>query len=427
MSSVYEAAKERIRFIFDEFDNVFVGFSGGKDSGVLLNLCIDHARAIGRRFTVMYIDLEAMYSATTDFVRLMIEENQDVIDPHWICLPMTTTNAVSMFEPFWVFWDETKKERWVRPMPEADYVISTKNNPFKFWQDRMTFEKFVVEYGRWQAENHGKTACLLGLRTDESLNRWRSINRKDVGRYKNRKFSVDNQNGCVNFYPIFDWHVSDIWTYNAKLSKPYNRIYDKMHLAGVPVHNMRVCEPFGDEQRQGLNLYKILEPQLWPKLLDRVSGANFGNIYCRTTAIGERNVKLPVGHTWKSYCKFLLKTLPVSTRQIYTQKFIKFIRYWSRTGSPLTDDMIRDLKPFEEYVCNTGTYSKRGKGDKQVVKFKKIPDQIVHDNRTDMLSWKRMCMAIIKNDITCKSLSFSMTKQQQERRRAALEKYSNIL
>lgn len=42
--NVYELAQERLRMIFNEFDNVYVSFSGGKDSGILLNMCIDYIR-----------------------------------------------------------------------------------------------------------------------------------------------------------------------------------------------------------------------------------------------------------------------------------------------------------------------------------------------------------------------------------------------
>ena len=42
--NVYDLAQERLRMIFNEFDNVYISFSGGKDSGVLLNLCIDYIR-----------------------------------------------------------------------------------------------------------------------------------------------------------------------------------------------------------------------------------------------------------------------------------------------------------------------------------------------------------------------------------------------
>ena len=35
--NVYEAFLDRMHFIFSEFDNIFVSFSGGKDSGLLLN------------------------------------------------------------------------------------------------------------------------------------------------------------------------------------------------------------------------------------------------------------------------------------------------------------------------------------------------------------------------------------------------------
>lgn len=38
--NVYDAALSRIRYLFDEFDNVVVGFSGGKDSTICLQLSL---------------------------------------------------------------------------------------------------------------------------------------------------------------------------------------------------------------------------------------------------------------------------------------------------------------------------------------------------------------------------------------------------
>lgn len=423
--NVYQAAQERIHYIFDHFENIYVSLSGGKDSGVMANMAIDIARHRGRKITLLYIDMEAMYKHTIDFVEKIFLENMDVIIPHWICLPMRTTNSVSMYEPWWTFWDHKKEERWVRQMPTHSFVINQRNHNFPFVKQGLTFETFILEYAKWQSQ-FGKTACLVGIRQDESLNRWRAINRTDVARYNDQQHSVQVAKNVFNFYPIHDWHVKDIWTYNGKFNKPYNCVYDLMQLAGVTLHKMRICEPFGDEQKAGLNLFRIIEPETWAKLLDRVSGANFGNIYCNTKATGYQSVQLPKGHTWKSYTKFLLATLPEDTRDQYDSKFFKFIQYWRKHGSPLTEKMISDIKE-NPAIQVTDSFSARGSGDKRVVRFISIPDTITGDTKTDMLSWRRMCMAIIKNDITCKSLSFSITKQQMEKRKSIIDKYKSIL
>lgn len=423
--NVYEAAVQRINYIYDEFENVYVSFSGGKDSGVMVNIAIDVARKRKKRITVLYIDLEAMYKRTIEFVEQIMLNNTDVVDAEWVCLPMTTTNSVSMYEPWWTFWDLSKSDKWVRPMPTHPCVINTTNCIYPFFYEGMTFEEFISDYAKWKSQSND-TACLVGIRQDESLNRWRALNRKDVNRYKDTDFSVKINSSCWNFYPIHDWHVNDIWTYNGKFQKPYNRVYDMMHMAGVPLYKMRICEPFGDEQKAGLNLFREIEPETWSKLIDRVSGANFGNIYCNTKATGAKDISLPAGHTWKSYTKFLLSTLPEQTRASYITKFVKFINYWRKNGSPLDNKTISTIEGYSDVVV-TSEFSTRGKGDKYVVKFKSIPDTITGDNRTDMLSWKRMCMAIIKNDITCKTLSFSITKQQIEKRKEIIAKYKSLL
>jgi len=59
--NVYDAAMQRIEFIFLNFEKVYVSFSGGKDSGVLLNIVIDYVRKhkITKKVGVQILDNEA--------------------------------------------------------------------------------------------------------------------------------------------------------------------------------------------------------------------------------------------------------------------------------------------------------------------------------------------------------------------------------
>jgi len=68
--NVYELAQERLKVIFNEFDNIYVSFSGGKDSGVLLNMCIDYIRKnnLKVRLGVFHMDYEIQYKMTIDYV-----------------------------------------------------------------------------------------------------------------------------------------------------------------------------------------------------------------------------------------------------------------------------------------------------------------------------------------------------------------------
>ena len=68
--NVYELTQERLRMIFNEFDNIYVSFSGGKDSGILLELCIDYIRKnnLNRKIGVFHMDYEIQYRMTIDYV-----------------------------------------------------------------------------------------------------------------------------------------------------------------------------------------------------------------------------------------------------------------------------------------------------------------------------------------------------------------------
>lgn len=421
--NVYIAALERVQYIFDEFKKIYVSFSGGKDSSVCMHLMCEEARKRNRKIGVLFIDTEAQYKMTIDHIHEILKEYSDVVEIKWVCLPMESPNSLSFLDPTWIWWDKEKKDIWVREIPEN--AITEANNPIDFYIKNMPFETFVKKFGEWYG-NGEKTACIQGIRTDESLNRFRAIV-KDKKKYKNKNFSTQVTSDVFNFYPIYDWGVEDIWTYNGKYEKKYNKLYDLMYKAGLSIHQMRVDEPFGNEAKAGLNLFKIIEPQTWSKVVNRVSGANFGNIY-HGKKIMNSNYTLPKNHTWKSFTKFLLTTLPPETAEMYKEKFVKFIKYWNKKGCPVQEELIFLLEEkYSDSIINTGELSNRGAKDKTVIKFKKIVDEVEEVGmEKQFLTWKRMAMCIIKNDILCKGLCFGATKDLTFRQKKILDKYKEL-
>ena len=113
--SVLDAALDRIRYLYQCFDNIEVSFSGGKDSTCVLNLALKVAREIGRLPVVAnFFDEEAIHPTTIEYVQ-RISENPD-IDLKWYALEFKHRNACSNEEPYWYCWDKSKVDLWVRPM-----------------------------------------------------------------------------------------------------------------------------------------------------------------------------------------------------------------------------------------------------------------------------------------------------------------------
>ena len=98
--NVYEARQQRLRLIFEEFDNIYVSFSGGKDSSLLLNLTLDFRRKYypEKKIGVFHQDFEAQYTVTTEFIERTFERIKDEVEPYWVCLPMATRTALSSYQ-----------------------------------------------------------------------------------------------------------------------------------------------------------------------------------------------------------------------------------------------------------------------------------------------------------------------------------------
>jgi predicted phosphoadenosine phosphosulfate sulfurtransferase len=227
-----------------------------------------------------------------------------------------------------------------------------------------------------------------------------------------------------NAYPVFDWLTNDIWVANAKFFWDYNKLYDLFYKAGITVEKMRVASPFNDWATENLKLYRVIDPNNWAKMVGRVNGVNFTGIYGGTTAMGWRSLKLPKGHTWKSYMYFLLDTLPSDARKNYLSKLETSIAFWREKGGVLSEQTVAELQAagVKLEIGDTTNY----KTDKKPVRMDYI-DDIDIVNFKDIPTYKRMCICIMKNDHLCKYMGFSLTKNEQVRKKNIMTKYSDML
>lgn len=378
---VLSATKLRINKVFDAFDRITLSFSGGKYSTVMFHLAAEEARRRDRKFCVLFIDWEVQYHSTITHVANMRELYADCIeDFYWVCLPITTVNGVSAIQPEWIAWEQNVN--WIRQPPDG---AITDYDYFPFYHYGMTFESFIPAYNKWFSTEQ-PAAVMVGIRADESLNRFLAISSRRKLRLSPELPWTTRQNDGNSYavYPLYDWKVRDIWRFHAVSGLPYNSIYDLMFRAGVSLPAMRICEPFGPEQRKGLWLYHILEPDTWSKACERVSGAVSGAKYVRhgRDYFGKHRIEKPDHHTWQSYAYFLLSSLPLPTAEHYRTKIAVYLRWYQ----------VRDWPEG-------------------------IPDEQDGDTGSrDIPSWRRICKVIMRNDYWCRGLSFSPTKSQNYRR-----------
>ena len=226
---------------------------------------------------------------------------------------------------------------------------------------------------------------MVGIRADESYNRFLTIANARKQRFADDKpwTTVAPGGHAWYIYPLYDWKTADIWTWFAKTGCCYNPLYDLMYQSGVPPRYMRICEPFGPEQRQGLWLYHVLEPDRWAAMCERVSGVRSGGIYAGQDNhfYGHRKILKPDHLCWKQYAMLLLDSMPHKTAEHYRNKIAIYLNW----------------------------YQKKGMDD--------IPDTQEGDiGSKDIPSWRRICKVLLNNDFWCRALSFSPNKPKNYQR-----------
>jgi predicted phosphoadenosine phosphosulfate sulfurtransferase len=262
--NVLDAALNRIRFLFDEFPNVIVGFSGGKDSTATLNLCLQIAEEKKRLpLKVLFIDQEAEWQGTIDYVTNVMTDPKVI--PLWFQMPMVITNNASSYNRYSYCWDEKEKDNWIHDK----HPLSIKENNYGTDRFHDLFNKIVeIEF------KDIKTCLIAGVRTEEAPKRFVALTHAITYKYITYGSVLNKKYQHYTFYPLYDWSYTDIWKYIYENKIIYNKVYDGMYQHGVKINNMRISNLHHETAIQVLLLVQKIEPKTWNKVSSRIDGAS---------------------------------------------------------------------------------------------------------------------------------------------------------
>jgi len=320
---ILTAARERMIYIFDEFKNIIVSVSGGKDSTVLAHLAISEAHKRNRKIGIFFLDEEVVYDSTVNQIDYLMNIYPENTIRLWFQIGFNLTNSTSYKEGQLKCWEPGKSKIWMRskrqdsiqhkPWAKEVETIRDKNKGFGFYDVLDNFQN-----------NRFNTAFLVGLRATESMNRWRAVS-KNPG-YKDVFWCTKLKNGSASFYPLYDWNFHDVWKYIYDQNIKYSKIYDYMYKKGMGMQEIRVSSLIHEKSFKALVELPEFEPKTYDRLLKRISGISIGNLYGKD-AVMMRARKLPKNYnSWREYRDFLLATYPDATKkQIFVKRFSKHL------------------------------------------------------------------------------------------------------
>lgn len=313
--NVLEAVEKRIEFLFDNYDNIQLAFSGGKDSTVLFHLVNEEAKRRNRKFILYFQDQEAEYQGTIDLVEWAM--SQPNVIPQWYQVPIFMTNAASHQQLFLWAWGDG--EDWVREKNPIAIHKLEKKYPKRFYK----FNLWVAQQNRKNFE--GRFVSIIGLRAEESPDRRFVMFGEDSELFWLRRKTEPHK-----AYPIIDWNYTDVWKYLIENNLKYNKIYDKMYMLGGNLRYFRVSNLVHEKAFRCLTDLQELEPETYDKLEQRLKGVHTAAMY------GKENLMYSIKElpsqfkSWKEYKDFLLSSIHPDLKRIFDYQ-------WSRFGD--TDDI----------------------------------------------------------------------------------------
>lgn len=293
--NVFEASLDRIRYLYDKFDEVVVMMSGGKDSTVVYHLALIVAKEKGKLpLKVCWLDQECEWQATVDYMESIMRSPD--VKPYWYQIPLDFTNSMHHDKNFMHIWNEDEKDKWCHPQSD----ISIKVNP----TGKNRFHDVIDGLHQHCFEPDTKNGCVIaGIRAEENPTRRLLVSgNKSQGWIMKRK----EKNKSTKCFPIWDWTFDDVWIAIAKNKWAYNKIYDYQYKYGVPKRLMRVSALIHETAWKSIEMLQEFEPKTYDKFTRRIEGTSTTNHMfdqdCETIP-----KELPyMFKDWKEYRDYLL-------------------------------------------------------------------------------------------------------------------------
>jgi predicted phosphoadenosine phosphosulfate sulfurtransferase len=258
--SCVDAARQRIRHVYDTFDTVCVQFSGGKDSTAVLYLAkeVHEERGLGP-VKVIFRDEEMVSPTVVEYTERV--RQYDWVDMEWYCLPYPAEIWILGSRVTTLLWSNARKKmgRLVRDIPP--WAITGEH--FGLTHDVSLPEQ--TDYYTMQGKK-GNVAFITGVRASESMVRYRSIVQKLHENYIVTPYKLKAGIPLKFAKVIYDWNTNDVFKFIAEEhGAEFCEYYD---LAALTGSNTRVGIPLHSVAIRRIGDVVATEPEFYDRLFE---------------------------------------------------------------------------------------------------------------------------------------------------------------
>lgn len=345
-----DKTRDRIDTCYQEYDDIYLAVSGGKDSMSVYNAVMDGWERNGgleenNPIKIIFHDNETPFPETIDLFKRILEKYPDEVYFYWVCAPMIASLMTNPKNRTWMMpWDERCPDRWVRPMP--DWVSEYDNvklvrpdqpalDDFEMGDQHRDIAYQIIDHEMDDRDQDREDVIqLVGLRAEESMNRYTTI--LQLGGFR-------QQNGtdapCHIGHPVYDWSTDDLWALHHQQDWDYNHYYDKMHQKGMAASKVRNGHPWGSypiRAKKAMNARNW-----WPNLFEKWERRYDGSIFAFEFGYDLFDIEADPneGETWREYCARLLNTYDGDAKEKERKLMNERLeRHWDHSDVPLQEE-----------------------------------------------------------------------------------------